>query len=873
MLSLPAFPKHVWIRIGISLLCALFAVPSFAQIDGLRPLPESTLNTGTKVTITWTYGAQRIPVDEQMIVEYAILPSNGTGIQFFSIALLAWDETQTELNVPAIVPEDARLILRLTETDNAGDGTIIGSLEFLYFVEEACNTPIVEPLNSIVNACVNSKVTIGVKNVPSALAYRWFQRDTLFQTTVVPTVDVQINGEDDFGTYRVEIEDSCGALSDITDVTLIKEHDAPVVTRQPFVTASTVCTGSEVRFGASASGVSLQIQWLKDGQPIDGATAIPYTITNVGKHNQGVYSLRVTGACGFVTVSEDVTLTVVSRPTIIKQPVTTTACIGLPASLSVQAEGTALTYQWRKNGAPINGANGATLTIATVENADLGTYDCVITSLETAPAGCDRTITSGQARLVAARSPVITQQPTAEIACIEESFTMSVKATGTELSFQWYLNDRAIEGQSTATLTIPSVKRTSAGSYYVVVANSCGNSVQSEEIPVVVLERPQFSQQPADVSVVAGGSLQISAKAVRATSVDWYRNGVLVASTADGNLTLENVSMAASGTYSARAQNACGEVVSNRITVTVLPVTEPTPLLSTSSTALDFGTAPIGQRGDTSRTLTLRNTGNAPLAITSIQDASNAPFPFGLADVIVLPISLAPGEQVEIPIAFTPFAVGPVTRKLEIESNDPNGPATVELSGIGRLYYDGVANINFPVTPIGTSFTSCLELTNATDEEITLETAGISGPQAEVFDVESTFPLVLPARGSTQLCTKFTPRSTMTATATVSINSTRGGNATIRVEGNGSGVSSVRSDVPVDVAMAPNPTSGMVTFHVEEPVRIQIATMQGLVVATTAIEGTSTINLADYSILAQGTYAVTVTGKVGSKTLLLQVVN
>jgi hypothetical protein len=113
----------------------------------------------------------------------------------------------------------------------------------------------------------------------------------------------------------------------------------------------------------------------------------------------------------------------------------------------------------------------------------------------------------------------------------------------------------------------------------------------------------------------------------------------------------------------------------------------------------------------------------------------------------------------------------------------------------------------------------------------------------------------------------------MTATATVSINSTRGGNATIRVEGNGSGVSSVRSDVPVDVAMAPNPTSGMVTFHVEEPVRIQIATMQGLVVATTAIEGTSTINLADYSILAQGTYAVTVTGKVGSKTLLLQVVN
>lgn len=872
MSLLPTFPQHDWIRIGITLVCMLFAVPSLAQIESLQPEPGSTLTSGTEIRIEWNYGATTIPITEQMIVEYAILPDNGPGgVQFFGIALLPWDGTETVLNVPTVIPADATLLLRFTETDNAGDGTIVGSVQFEYPLEIACNTPVVEPLKSVLNVCTNSRITIGVKEVPSAKAYRWFQGDAFLRTTDVSTIDLRINGEADFGMYRVDIEDSCGALSGITDVTLVKEHDAPLVTRQPFVTASVVCTGSEVRFGANAAGESLRYQWLKNGEPIDGATAIPYVIPNVGKHHQGVYALRVTGACGFVTVSENVSLTVITRPTILRHPRTLSVCSGGSATLTVEAIGSNLTYQWRKNGTPIQGADRSTLSIASVGDADLGTYDCVVTSLEQAPAGCDRTVTSAPARLIQARSPVITQQPTAVTACIGENFSMTVKANGTDLSYQWYLNDVAIEGQSTSTLTISSVEPTSAGRYHVVVVNPCGTSIQSEEINLSVQQRPAVVEQPADVSVVAGGTLRLGAKAVRATTVDWYREGVLVASTSDGILVLENIPLRLAGTYSAVARNGCGDVMSKRVTVTVLPVIEPTPLLAISSTALDFGSAPIGQRGDTSRTLTLRNTGNAPLAISKIEDPASAPYPFGFAEVIVLPIRLAPGEQVEIPIEFTPVAAGLITRTLTVESNDPNGPVTVELFGKGRLYYEGIANIEFPVTRIGASTTSCLELSNATDEDIVLQSAEINGAQAPIYALETTFPVVIPANGIARLCVRFSPTTTEASQATILVNSTRGGNALVNLTGKGSIVSSVRESSALDVAMAPNPTTGMITFHVYEPSTVRISTMHGLVIAEFAIEGKATMNLAEYSLLAQGTYAVTVTSKGGSKTMLLQI--
>jgi hypothetical protein len=62
-------------------------------------------------------------------------------------------------------------------------------------------------------------------------------------------------------------------------------------------------------------------------------------------------------------------------PAIVSSPVSTTAITGEPVTLRVLAQGTApLGYQWRKDGIPLDGATTATLTFASAQPAQGGSY-------------------------------------------------------------------------------------------------------------------------------------------------------------------------------------------------------------------------------------------------------------------------------------------------------------------------------------------------------------------------------------------------------------------------------------------------------------------------------------------------------------------
>jgi autotransporter-associated beta strand protein len=66
-------------------------------------------------------------------------------------------------------------------------------------------------------------------------------------------------------------------------------------------------------------------------------------------------------------------------PVITGQPTNVTVRAGSPATLSVSATGTSLTYQWRRNGVNILGATGASLTLSNPQFTDSGLYDVVVT--------------------------------------------------------------------------------------------------------------------------------------------------------------------------------------------------------------------------------------------------------------------------------------------------------------------------------------------------------------------------------------------------------------------------------------------------------------------------------------------------------------
>ena len=167
---------------------------------------------------------------------------------------------------------------------------------------------------------------------------------------------------------------------------------APFIVRQPEDAAPEI--GAQASFSVLADGAQpLTYQWRKDGTDLGGATGSTLTLFNINESSPGEYDVVVTNGEGSVT-SDSATLTITRRPPeIITQPADQFAAPGEVATFSVVADGTMpITFQWRRDGSDIAGANSADLVIDPVSESDATSYDVVLTNN-------DGTLTSESATL------------------------------------------------------------------------------------------------------------------------------------------------------------------------------------------------------------------------------------------------------------------------------------------------------------------------------------------------------------------------------------------------------------------------------------------------------------------------------------------
>lgn len=166
--------------------------------------------------------------------------------------------------------------------------------------------------------------------------------------------------------------------------------DTPQIVSQP--SDITVAEGGRIALAVSATGPSIRYQWLKDGIAISGATNNSLEIAAAKLSDAGAYSVRITNDKGEVVsnVARVVVNQIIIQPTITAEPASVVATAGAQAQFQVVAEGTALAYQWHRNGVPLPGATSATLMLASVRAADAGSYTVTVSnasgSLSTAPA-------------------------------------------------------------------------------------------------------------------------------------------------------------------------------------------------------------------------------------------------------------------------------------------------------------------------------------------------------------------------------------------------------------------------------------------------------------------------------------------------------
>ncbi|MFO7370358.1 MAG: gliding motility-associated C-terminal domain-containing protein [Bacteroidales bacterium] len=304
----------------------------------------------------------------------------------------------------------------------------------------------------------------------------------------------------------------------------------------------------------------------------------------------GNYDVVITGPCGTATSTVAV-LTVNTIPVITDQPDNDTKCVGESATFTVTATGTIVSYQWRKGGVNIGGANAASYTIASVATTDAGNYDVVVTG----PCG---TATSTAAVLTVNTIPVITDQPDDVVVCAGGNATFTVSATGGDLNYQWRKDGVNIPGATAASYTINGIAATDAGAFSVVISNSCGTTT-SADAALTVNTVPVITDQPDSQTICAGDNVTFTVVSSGLNlTYQWQKNGAAISGANGSSYTIIGIANGDAANYTVVVTNECGTVTSDAATLTVnnAPVvtTQPTGVTECPGQSVTFTVASSG---------------------------------------------------------------------------------------------------------------------------------------------------------------------------------------------------------------------------------------------------------------------------------------
>ena len=395
--------------------------------------------------------------------------------------------------------------------------------------------------------------------------------------------------------YQCIISGTCGSAT--SSAATLTVNTAPAVTTQ--TSSVVICGNGNTTLNVTATGTNLTYQWqvntgsgfsnITNTGVYSGATTSTLTITAATTTMNGYTYQCVVSNTGCTSVTSAVaTLTVNTAPAVATQPTAPTICAGGNTTLNVTATGTNLTYQWQvntgsgfsniSNTAPYSGATTAALTITGATASMNGyTYQCIVSN-----AGC-AAATSNAVALTVNTAPAITTQPSSATACVGGSVNLGVTATGTNLTYQWQVYSGGawtnITGATSATYALSNITASMNGSQYqVIVSNTGCTAVTSSVASITVYNAPLIKLQPTDAIGCVGATISFSVGANGSNlTYQWqvYSGGVwtnIPGATAKTYSIVGATSSLSGGQYRVLVTNtACANVVSNTVTLTVLP--------------------------------------------------------------------------------------------------------------------------------------------------------------------------------------------------------------------------------------------------------------------------------------------------------------
>lgn len=373
-----------------------------------------------------------------------------------------------------------------------------------------------QPIN---NARVSSSQTLTVRATTNyehyKLDYQWYKNDELIPGKTSNSLHFSSIAKVDEGQYKCIV--SMGiqnhritAESNVVQVTVDNSRSTINITGQP--QAVNVRSGGQWSLTVTATSndaLPVRYRWFKDGEDLFPAGIEQknvYGEDHAQLSSTGVYTCRVSAGFGEHRVSQmtnPARVLVTDDPTIVHNDTRITVHpqsdhVNYNERIMLHAQATNTigikpSYQWYKDGKPIQGANSDVLVIEHAKPSDAGNYTAVITAaesrLETNPA-------------------VITMAPHQNINILkhpvdvvakegqDQDITLTAHAEHVDdtkaVSWKWHKIqngvDTVIQGATQKTYTIPKdqiSKQAHQATYYAEITDDSGHIAHTEKVRVV----------------------------------------------------------------------------------------------------------------------------------------------------------------------------------------------------------------------------------------------------------------------------------------------------------------------------------------------------------------------------------------------------
>ena len=273
---------------------------------------------------------------------------------------------------------NASLSLASVSTTNAGTY----ALEVSGGCGRATNTVIVSlATNTVIAALTGQTLCPGATATFTAVVtgtgpftYVWRKDGAVLSNITSSVLTVGNVSSTSAGLYAVEVIGSCNSAGASATLAVLAPTTASALAD------ATVCAGESATFSTTATGggAPLTCVWRKDGVLLPGQTNVTLNFAQCAVSHSGRYSVEVTG-CNTVTNSAQLT---VRAPLVVSMDPEKTACScdDLVLGPTILGGTGPFTYQWRKDGALLEGETNVSLILQRLNTASPGTYSIDISS-------------------------------------------------------------------------------------------------------------------------------------------------------------------------------------------------------------------------------------------------------------------------------------------------------------------------------------------------------------------------------------------------------------------------------------------------------------------------------------------------------------